>query len=110
MSERRYPITYEVTFQDPPLDRLAIPKGHGACDAVVILSLLYPEDGSFSMLPMSRDGRTGEELSDAELFKCWTLLAAHLAESKTLSPEKRQLAAQLFDVVRQAVATARGAR
>lgn len=98
MNEQRYPLTYELRGEDPPLTRAEIEPGRGACDAVILLSLLYPEDGSFSLLIASKDGRTGDEVSDAEIFKCWGMLAERLAESRTLSPNKRELARTLWEV------------
>lgn len=108
VNEPRYPLTYELRSEDPPLTRAEIEPERGACDAAILLSLIYPEDGSFSMALVSMDGRTGDELPDAELFKCWSMLAKHLAESRTLSHEKRELARALWEVVARAVRDARG--
>jgi hypothetical protein len=99
MSARRYPLTYEVRAEDPPLTPAEIEPGRGACDAAILLSLVYPDDGSFSLLIVSMDGRTGDHVSDAELFKCWTLVAKRLAESTTLHASKRELARELWQIV-----------
>ncbi len=61
----------------------------GACDALVLMSLLYPEDGSLSMMVVPLDGRPEAaanelRLEDHELFKVWTLLAHRLMDSETL--------------------------
>ena len=96
MSER-YPLTVELRAEDPPLTAEEIEPGRRGCDAAIVLALTYPPDG-FGMLIDSMDGRTGDEVSDAELFKCWTLLAKRLAESSTLAPNKRELARTLWEV------------
>jgi hypothetical protein len=65
---------------------------NGATDALIITSVLYPEDGSLSMKTFSIDGRNeGKDLEDIELFKLWILLAGTLQESKTLPASKKQL-------------------
>lgn len=105
---RTYPLTYEVT---PRPERVTADwvREHGlsACDAVVILSMLYPDDGSFSLLPISLDGRTGEPVTDNELWKVWTLIAHNLAQSADLSEGKRALCATVFDMVREVVLAGR---
>ncbi len=103
MTNRRYPLTYDLRAEDPPLEKDDIEAGRGACDAAILLSLIYPADGSFSMLIVSRDGRTGDEVSDAEIFKCWTLMANRLARSDTLSPNKRELARALWETFASAI-------
>lgn len=52
----------------------------GACDAVLVLSILYPADGSCSVLPASMDGRTGQPLTDHEIAKAWLMLGLSLAK------------------------------
>jgi hypothetical protein len=84
--------------------KAAVEDGFGSCDAMLLASIIFPEDGSYSCLFMSKDGRTGEDLPDAEWFKVWTMLAHRLAQSKTLGDDgRRQLAAYVFETIRQAV-------
>ena len=108
----KYHTTFEVKAHEegvPPEDltRLALPPTtatlHGACTALVIGSLLYPEDGSYSSLFLSLDGRTGKELEDAELWKAWLMLARQLSESKTLHESKRELCERVFEAVASAM-------
>lgn len=105
MSERRYPLTYDIRAEDPPLAREEIEAGRGACDAIVLLSLLYPTDGGggFSMRVLSKDGRTADEVSEAELFNCWARLSKSFAESTTLHPGKRMLAREVWEIWHGAV-------
>jgi hypothetical protein len=107
MAEHRYPLSYTLKREDPPLTKDQIDTNEiGASDAVVILSMIYPEDGSFSLAIDSLDGRTGDEVTDNELWKVWTMMASRLAESKTLSESKRSLAQELFACVATAIRAA----
>ena len=73
-------------------------KGWGFCDAVLLSSLIYPEDGSFSCLFEPIDGRTeNKDLSDNEMFKVWSMLTSRLSKSKTLPEQKRLLCELVFE-------------
>jgi hypothetical protein len=56
----------------------------GLTDALVVVSCLFPPDGSFSQLFHGFDGRSGklEPLSDEVLFKVWVLMGKTLSGSK----------------------------
>lgn len=71
-------------------------EGISACDAMLTASILYPEDGSISVLFMSMDGRINGELADIECFKVWTMLGVRLANSKTLGPGQRGFCAAVM--------------
>lgn len=101
--EKKYYITYEMNVHPEGLVKRDIPEGHGAADAVVILSMLYPPDGSFSLAVPSLDGRTHRAVTDNELFKVWTLIASRLADSMTLSANKKEFARLVFEMVRTAI-------
>lgn len=77
--------------------------GFGACDAMLAASIIYPEDGSLSMLFISLDGRTGEPLEDIEWFKVLTLLAARLAKSKTIGEGRRAFCEVVNNAISNAV-------
>lgn len=104
-----YHLTYEMKAHPEGLTRDQVPKDRGACTAAFLLSLLYPEDGSYSVAAVSFDGRTGAPLEneDAELWKAWVMLAHRLAQSETLSPNKRELCREVFKVVTNAVLASR---
>ena len=104
----KYHLTYKVEAHPDGIDKKDVdPKERGGCTAIVVGSLLYPPDGSFSSAFVSLDGRTGKPLPDDELFKVWTMLAARLKDSKELGPGKRGVAAQAFETVRKAILMAR---
>ncbi len=100
MSEKKYFLRYDIEAHPKGISKKAA-KGDGAgwADALFLASIIYPPDGSLSMLFMSKDGRTGKELDDNEWFKVWALLAARLAQSKTLGPGKRGLCADVHEMM-----------
>jgi len=108
MEENKYFVTYNLTSHPDGIAREQVPEGDGAATAVAILSMIYPPDGSFSLLVASLDGRTGETVSDKELWKVWTLMAKELSNSATLSPNKKELCALTFDIMRQGILSAMG--
>lgn len=104
MGEQLYPLTYDIRQEDPPLPRSKVEElKRCACDAIVLLSMLNPPDGSFSLLTESLDGHTGERVTPDVLWKCWVLLASQLGETEGLSPNKRELAQEVFAIVSRAV-------
>lgn len=100
--QQTYPLGYTVKRFDPPKTKAQLAAigddDLGACDALVVMSILYPDDGSYSMLPLSRDGRTGGRLASREIFKAWMMLAKHVAEMTDLDDARRSLAGGAFDV------------
>lgn len=97
----KYHLTYTVQAHPGGLSADEIPPDTGACNAAIIISLLFPEDGSYSHAVFPFDGRNGEEsvpgrLSPQEEFKAWQMWALQLA--KTLPPGgKQQLVQLLFE-------------
>jgi hypothetical protein len=67
--------------------------GKGGSDALLLVSVLYPENGSLSIYFESMDGRNeGKSLSDHEVFKIWLMLAGRLGRSTTLNDIQREYA------------------
>lgn len=118
-NDQKYRVTYSIishkdgvtreNFFPAHMEKLKGPEDIGATDAAIVISMIYPTDGSFSMLSSSLDGRTGKEVDDNELFKVWSLLAKSLAESKTLGPGKKAFAGQVFEEIRSVMLASRGA-
>jgi hypothetical protein len=44
-------------------------RDFGGADAIFLAYIIHPEDGGLDVLFSSKDGQTGKELSDLELFK-----------------------------------------
>jgi hypothetical protein len=109
VSEHRYKMTYEVHrkpegFTKAELNKMSeANEDLAAADAVLIASILYPEDGSLSVLFIGYDGRTDETLSDLEWFKVWVMLTSRLSKSKTLHEGKRELCGLVFETIAAAM-------
>jgi hypothetical protein len=60
----------------------------GLTDALVVVSCLFPPDGSFSQLFHGMDGRTGKitVLDDETMFKVWVLMGKTLSTRGSNSP------------------------
>lgn len=102
MAGHKYKLVYKTERHPEGLTKeqlQARPDGKeiSACDASLIASIIYPEDGSLSILFIGEDGRTNTELADHEWFKVWILLAKRLGDSQTLDPGKKEIAAFTFE-------------
>jgi len=104
--EKRYPVTYQVEFHDPGLTKEQIKadgRDLGACDGLLITSIIWPPDGSASYAQVSRDGRTGKDLSPEALFKIWAVMAADLAASPQLGTGARELCGEVHRAITAAL-------
>jgi hypothetical protein len=102
---QKFHLTYQITPQQKGLLAGEVPPEHGACDACVFVSAVYPPDGSLSVHAFSIDGRAPGRtaLSSAEMWKYWLLMAGMFSKDKTLAPNKRELCGLVMEVVRSAV-------
>lgn len=102
----KYKLKTNFEVLNPPIeakteeaDKL-LESGHMMGDAIFMASLIYPEDGSLSTFFHSVDGRNnGEQLTDKEWFKVWSLLAKRLSASQTLDEGRKQLCGEVFEVI-----------
>lgn len=99
----KYHITYSVTPHLEGVEKADVPADHGACTALIVGSVLCQEDGSYDFMFHSLDGRTAQPLSDAEMWKAWTLWAKRLSESPDLGEGKKGLCKLVFDAVCAAI-------
>lgn len=108
MSEPKetYHLRYAMTLTPGKFAKAEL-GGDGGTDALLLASVLYPPDGSLSVCFLSKDGRTGEEMEDSELFKVWAMLAHQLAESETLGEVKWAICVATHEAIRAALAKAR---
>lgn len=70
------------------------------CDGFMYVSILWPKDGGASFLLAGMDGRTQKPLSDAEMFKVWTMLASQLAVSAELGEGRKSMCATVIEHIR----------
>lgn len=101
-----YRLRYRVDFEPGQFEKSDATPDQGLTDALLLASIIYPPDGSLSVMFLSKDGRTGEELADIELFKVWSMLSARLAESTTLPEGMRRFAQRNLEAVRDALKAA----
>jgi hypothetical protein len=73
----------------------------GLCDSLILISIIKPEDGSYSQLILSHDGKENRELTDEELFKAWLMLAMKINERKKLKGWKKQLIHEVSMAIRK---------
>jgi len=102
MSEHKYKLKYDLDTKVGEFTKEELEKDDaGGTDALILVSLLYPEDGSFSTYFTTYDGRNeGKNLEDIEIFKFWSMLSKRLSESNTLSVKKKEIASMAFEMVR----------
>jgi len=102
-TDNRPPYKYALRYECGPFTKEEA-NGNGLCDAIIVLSILYPPDGSYSMLPISSDGRAnGRPMASMEIFKAWTLLGNWLSERSDLDAAMREIAAEPLKVVSMAL-------
>jgi len=112
MNNHVYRLQYKVTAKPEGLTADEATKGLetdglGACDALFYASIMYPEDGSLSILFDGLDGRTGAVLDDREWWKVWVFLAQRLGMSKTLDENRKAICRDVFETVMEALREAR---
>jgi len=72
----------------------------GGCDAIIIHSILFLEDGSRDQIIISSN-EEDDSLSSLELWKSWVMMAAKLLERKDLSTGKRIICKKVFDAAKK---------
>ncbi len=97
-----YPLKYRIELGEFTKEHLKN-NDYGGTDALILHSIIYPEDGSRSEVIASKDGRTGEDLDDSEVFKSWVGMAKGLSESNTLGDGRRLFCKFVFETVRSAI-------
>lgn len=66
---QKWHLLYTTKCVPEGLTREDIPRETGACDAIVVLSIVLPPTGEYSQLVASLDGRTKEELPTKDLLE-----------------------------------------
>ena len=99
----RYKVKYTVEPGDFPKELADKDPSIGLADYILLASVLYGEDGSSSTLFLTRDGRTGEAMTDEDKFKIWILLGDELSESASLPESSRELAGRPFRLVQKGI-------
>lgn len=99
--KHKYLVKYKVEGGEWDREEVDPSKGEGACDAVGIMSLIYPPDGSLSCVFYGLDGKTKGQLSDNEWFKIWFLLGSNLIKSDKLDSDRKGVVFDSLETVRK---------
>lgn len=106
---QKYHLTYDIERHKDGIAKDKIPEGHGACDHVILCSIIDSSDGGVSRAFVSMNGKTGEALEPIELFQAWVMLAMQLSQTLTHKHvQKALLCKHVFETVRSWVLEARG--
>ena len=104
MDERTYKVTYKISFWEKGINAETVRVNDwGACDALLLVSVIHGADGSVSYAFPSSDGDAGKELSDDEKFKIWAVMAHQLSESKTLGNGRRSLCNVIHETIKNVI-------
>jgi hypothetical protein len=57
---------------------------YGGADALIGISILLPDDGSYSQALFSIDGKENRALTQKEIFKAWMMLGVSLHDKSEL--------------------------
>ncbi len=102
-SDKSYTIKYKIEAGLFSKQEVADEENIGLCDAIIVHSLIFHEDGVRSEVLLSCDGKTKEELSDDQLFKSWVIMSLNLSNSKTLGENRKELCRSVYEVVKAAI-------
>lgn len=103
MTKHIYRLKYNIQSGKFTKEVLQREETAGGCDAFIIHSIIYPENGSRSEKITAVDGRTGKKLDDEEIFKSWIGMARMLSLSETLQPGKKELCQIVWEEIRETV-------
>ena len=105
-------VTYQVQSHPQGIKRSELQDTESACDAIVMLPITFPENGSFSMLVRSRDGRPNVDggvgpVPVGDLWRAWATLGAFIKDDPGLSVGQRRIARIVYDALVAAKPTAK---
>jgi hypothetical protein len=94
-------VTYSVKVHPEGIHKSEIPEDESACDAIAMLPIAFPPNGSFSMMLRTRDGRGGESkpMKADDIWKAWVTMGAFIKDDPQLTEAQRLLARKVFDAL-----------
>ncbi len=97
-----YKLSYDLHFNAGHFDGQAEKeKGRGATDALLVVSCIEHEEGSYSQMHFSVDGATNGQMTTGQEAKAWSLLGAALLERSDLAPTWRAAMESSLDIIRK---------
>lgn len=109
IDRKKYYITYRVEHHPEGVTKKEVEAkadGYlGACHNIVGFSIIgTPGDAEpLSVLPFSKRGEDGEELSGEQQWILWLMWASSLAKDEDLPEFKREACAAILDATRRAM-------
>lgn len=100
MTKQTFALRYDIQAEPGPWTREQLGT-MGGTDAVIIQSLVFPEDGTFSLATFTNDGRTGGPVEATDIFRAWIAQAAGLIDSGALPHWQEAICAEALDHVRR---------
>lgn len=81
--EHAYHITHKIKAHPNGIskDEVLADEEMGACDEILLASIIKNEAGASSTLFITRNGAEDRPFTPFETFRVWALLAAHLKET-----------------------------
>lgn len=89
--EHRYRLLWTMEPANMAVEEVEA-QNKGACDAMLIVSIVYREDGTPSIQMHPLDGRTDSPLCKEDVFRVWVELAHRLLHTPGLPAYERGLA------------------
>ena len=103
MNDRRYPLSWTMKIENPPLSAGDVEAREvGACDVLFFASIVHSSRDIYGTILGSLDGRTGKGVDDSVLFEVWAMLAEGLGRSSTLGEGRRTFCAEVFRLIGEA--------
>lgn len=101
----KYKLKYKVDYERGEFtsDDVKKDKNNGGTDAIIVHSLIFPEDGSLSHNFYSVDGRTKEALNSTDTFKAWAMMGFSLSERDDLKTWQRIILEGVTDSIRASI-------
>jgi len=99
----KYNITYLISVHPEPagLEKHEVPPGCGAAQGIIVVSIVWGDDGSHNVKFTSKDGRTNLDLAPEEWWRVWCGMAAFLRDVKGLDHDKREFCDTVFGVIQE---------
>ncbi len=97
--ENGYRITYSIWAHPDGVPKAEVPDDRGACDALVMVSILLPGDGSYQQAITTMNGFTGKDLDPDDLWKVWAVMSQQLAESDGVTESRKMLCRLVHEAV-----------
>ncbi len=82
----KYALRYSFNeeYRDEGYTKEDATEGKGLCDAIIGISIIYQDDGSYSQAVFSANGKTKAACTPQEIFKAWHMLGMSLHEEGLL--------------------------